>query len=166
MVSSDPILIVEDDPDWQDELCTILGAVGYKCEIAPNFESGLVKLVEHRPMTLVLDLKLRSDLPEDEGFLGWRLARQALELDIPIIIVTGHPSVARARKAFRDYKVIDFFDKLDMDKEELISRVSDGVKASQERTLTPALRQHALEQLRRMFYGGMPIRPNSPKERR
>lgn len=160
MSPSNLVLIVEDDKYWRDELVRILSDSGYRCIAACNYESGLDKLRNHHPFTLVLDLQLRNPHTEDEEFVGWKLAQEALEYDVPIIIITGHPSVARARKAFRVYKVIDFFDKADFNKGELIRRVSEGEKVSREKSLSSSAKQRAISELRRMFYGGEGIRSN------
>jgi DNA-binding NtrC family response regulator len=152
------ILIVEDDPDWQKELSSILSEAGYQCEIAEDYATGLESLRGHCPSTLLLDLQLCKHNTNEE-FLGWKLAKQALESSVPIIIVTGHPSVSGARKAFRDYRVIDFLDKEKLDREELERRVSEGVKASQEHSLSLPERERALEKLRERFYKGKSMRP-------
>jgi DNA-binding NtrC family response regulator len=155
------ILIVEDDIDWQEELSSTLKSAGYECEIAGDYSTGLEKLRQNSPLTLVLDLQLRSDHLKDESFKGWELAQHALENNVPIVIVTGHPSVASARKAYRQYKVIDFFDKMSLDSEELIRRVSEGVEAAKESSLSINEKRKAVKKLREMFYQGITIKPNN-----
>jgi DNA-binding NtrC family response regulator len=160
--SLDRVLIVEDDPEWQEEVSSMLSEAGYDYELAADYETGLDALCKTRLLALILDLKLRTDPPENEDFVGWQLAQEALDRDVPIIIVTGHPSVTRARRAFRDYKVIDFLDKEHLTRQELIERVSEGIEASRRKQLSSGETQKAIEKIREIFYGGKRV---SVKER-
>ena len=165
MQSSDSVLIVEDDPDWQETLGAMLSEASYRCKLAIDYNGGLKELGKQRPLALILDLQLRTERPEDEDFLGWKLARQALELDVPIIVVTGHASVPEANKAFRKYKVIAFLDKGHLNKTELLARVAEGVEASRQKHLSDSEKQHALKRMRELFFRGGPIATRTGKRR-
>ena len=157
MQSPDLILIVEDDPDWQEMLSSMLSRAGYRGKLATDFNSGLKELGKERSSALILDLQLRTERPEDEDFLGWEFARQALELDVPIIVVTGHASVWEANKAFRDYGVIALLDKGQIGKTDLLERAAEGVETSRDKHLSGSEKQHALKKIRELFFGGKKI---------
>lgn len=132
MSASRVILIVENQPDWQEMLSRMLTEAGYTCKLAADLKTGLEAFRLYRPAALVLDLQLGPELPPREEFRGWRLAEQALRRQIPTIIVTAYASTARANKAFRRYKVIAFLDKGDLRQEDLVEVVSEAVEASQQ----------------------------------
>ena len=156
------ILIVEDDPDWQNELQKMLSSTGYKSKISSNYGEAVDALDKERPSILMLDLKLKEG-ESDEDLQGWKIAEIALEKDVPIIVVTGHPSVSRARRAFREYKVVDFLDKERLTKTELVIRVLEGIKASQQRQLSDPEKQKAIEKIKKIFYQGQRIKPRRHK---
>jgi hypothetical protein len=60
---------------------------------------------------LILDLNLDNNKFNESQWSGWRLAELAREKHIPFIIVTGYPRDDRIARAFKSFKVIDFFDK-------------------------------------------------------
>lgn len=158
MQSSNPVLVVDDDPDWREELRSALAEAGYECRVVADYEAGLNALRELRLLALILDLQLETERPENEDFMGWKLAQEAVDCDVPIIIVTGHPSVDRARRAFREYGVIDFLDKEHLSRRELTDRMSETVKASRQKRLSDQGKQTAVEKIREVFYGGGRIR--------
>jgi len=165
MQSSGIVLVVEDDPDWQETLCEMLSKAAYSYKLATDYNSGLKELRKQDISALILDLQLRTEHPENEDFIGWSLAQQALERNVPIIVVTGHASVSEANKAFRKYKVIAFLDKGLLNETELLARVSEGVEASRQRKFSDSEKQRVFQQMQELFFGGKPIKPGTGKRR-
>jgi DNA-binding response OmpR family regulator len=85
------ILVVEDDRDIRDMLCTLLDLAGFAVVACGTAESGLNALREQKFDLVLTDYSL-------PGFSGaWLLetaeAEGALE-DTPVLIVTAHPHVS------------------------------------------------------------------------
>jgi DNA-binding NtrC family response regulator len=163
MQLSNRLLIIEDEPDWQDELVSMLSEAGYDCKVAADYATGLDELNQHKPSALVLDLKLRTKQAEHEEFMGWKLAERALKQEVPVVVVTGHPSIARANRAFREFRVLAFLAKDSLTKEELTERVAEGVEVSRQRLFSGMEAEEAVAKIRDIFYRG--IRIQIKKER-
>ena len=92
------ILIVDDEPDIQTYLSTVLKDNGYEVAVAGNGEEGLTMAQEIKPDLITLDVLM----PEKSGI---RLYRELRKIDglkeIPVIIITGVSAVA---PAFRDFE--------------------------------------------------------------
>jgi len=80
------VLIVEDDPDSQQLLETVLQLEGYKTMVARNGLQGLELMRARRPCAVVLDLMM-------PGMDGWQFRRQQLRepalAAVPVVCVTG-----------------------------------------------------------------------------
>ena len=92
------ILVVEDDPMMQRMALKILGAHGYRCEIAANGNQAVAMAERLRPRLILMDLSL----PEMNG---WDAAR-ALKADprlaaIPIVATTAHAMVGDRESALQ-----------------------------------------------------------------
>jgi PAS domain S-box-containing protein len=85
-VEGQPILVVEDEPDTQALLHTILTQEGYEVLIAPNGPSGLELFKTSTPELVLLDWML----PGMNGLLICRAIRRWS--DVPILIITSRTS--------------------------------------------------------------------------
>ena len=82
------ILVVDDDPDIQIALTTILEARDYKILTANNGVEGLAKVKEESPDLIILDLLM----PKMDGFAVCRELkdpRWSKYSDIPILILSS-----------------------------------------------------------------------------
>jgi len=85
------ILVIDDDPDLQQQLKALLGKKGYQVLAAYDGDEGLQKVVEERPDLIVLDVMM----PVKDGFTACR----ELKTDdkyyffsrIPVIMLTVYP---------------------------------------------------------------------------
>lgn len=112
MKTEDFVLIVEDDKDWRNIIKSLVKKnFGLNCRAANNYQSSMRLLKSAKPLVLILDLNLGKNKFNESNWGGWRLAEAAKDKRIPIIIVTGYPRDDRIARAFKDYKVVDFFDK-------------------------------------------------------
>jgi two-component system response regulator MprA len=85
------ILVVEDDPDVRRLLARVVAASGYRVDTAADGLEALRRIQRERPDLLLTDLIM-------PGLDGWRLIAQvqALDLGIPIIVVTALDDAAPA----------------------------------------------------------------------
>jgi CheY-like chemotaxis protein len=80
------VLVVDDDPDFNRALATLLEMVGYEVRTAHDGLKGLDSVEEFRPHCAVLDV----DLPGLDGVeVARRLRRQPFGRDIVLIAMTG-----------------------------------------------------------------------------
>lgn len=107
------VLIVEDDVEWRDILARVVRKAGYTCASASSSAEGLLLLQRLSPTALVLDMVLGPGVVDQIGWESWNLARQAELQGISSIIVTGYADVEVARRAFKEFGVVDIFDKGD-----------------------------------------------------
>ncbi len=82
------ILVVDDDPDLVEILCSTLTEAGYEAVAANTGAEGLKKARALSPDLILLDLVL----PEMDGYAVCEALRNdAHTTDIPIIMLTGVP---------------------------------------------------------------------------
>jgi CheY-like chemotaxis protein len=112
METKDFVLIVEDDIEWQNIIKSLIKKnLGLNCRTTKNYQNSIRLLKSVTPLLLILDLSLDKNRFNESQWGGWHLAELAREKQIPIIIVTGYPRDDRIARAFKSFKVIDFFDK-------------------------------------------------------
>ena len=82
------LLIVDDDPDGLDALCTYLRKSGHEVECVPNGKHALAAVIAKIPDLVILDLFM----PEMDGANFLEIIRSYLRLQaLPVIIMTGLP---------------------------------------------------------------------------
>jgi ActR/RegA family two-component response regulator len=107
------ILVVEDDPRWQNTLRRFLESEGYSVAIARDYDEAVAKLEIECFRLVVLDMRLVDwDVTNDEGMQVLEKMKQ-LGLDgvTQKIIVTGYGTTESQREAFHKYGVLDFIPK-------------------------------------------------------
>lgn len=87
----DKILIVEDEKDVQDVLAEALKIWGYETVLASNGEEGLEKYRQQNFSMLITDIRM----PQMDGLTMLKKIREK-DTAIPILVVTGYPSVDSA----------------------------------------------------------------------
>jgi DNA-binding NtrC family response regulator len=118
------ILVVEDMPDWRDQLQATLRRDGYDITTVPSYGEALAEL-RRNPYELVLvDLRLS---PADESNRdGMELLHDLDKVKIPAVVVTGYGGVELARKAIDRYHAFDFMEKQTLD----LNRLREVIKAA------------------------------------
>ena len=91
------LLIVDDDRDGRDAMCTFLQRAGHEVECVANGREALAKVLARLPDLIILDLFM----PEMDGGGLLEILRSYLRLQsLPVVVVTGlpdSPMVDRAR---------------------------------------------------------------------
>lgn len=100
------VLIVDDDSNFADRLAKFLSEF-YDTRTAYTLEDGLKKSEEAD--LVLLDLKLREDSEDYEGFIFLEKVKSARP-ELPIIVITGHFEVDKAVKSLK-MGAYDFLEK-------------------------------------------------------
>jgi two-component system response regulator HydG len=121
------ILVVDDVRDWQATLSGMLTDEGYTVEAVGDRKSALETLEAGKFDMAVIDIRLDESDEANIGGLG--LAREIKRVlpDLPVIIITGYPSLDTVQQALQPDEqgktlAIDFVLKANV--EELVDIVS------------------------------------------
>ena len=90
------ILVVDDEPGIRETFTRILSDEGYETEAAESYMAGLKKLEETRFDMVFSDIMLGKET----GLDLLKVIRKK-NIDVYIVMVTGHPSIASAQEAIR-----------------------------------------------------------------
>ena len=83
------ILIIDDDKDIVDTMRIILESKAYQVRAAYNGKEGYAEMEKKVPDVIILDVMMSTDT---EGFdLAYKLQRNSLYKEIPIIMLTSFP---------------------------------------------------------------------------
>ena len=114
-MSKGRVLVVENLPEWREELVEILHKAEYQVDSASSLMEALKKLNETLYHVLVLDIRLdetdQSESNNDGIELLDHLKTSGLSKAIKVIILSAFGNIESARIAFRDYDVADFLGK-------------------------------------------------------
>ena len=129
------ILMIDDDPDFDDGIKSILEKADYAVDVAYNPKDGLNTLQTEPPDLLLLDIMMGRGA---EGIMIARKMRKDAELrEIPVLIITG----IREQIAFLfpgepvhpGFVSVDELVEKPVDPQFLLERVSALIQASEER---------------------------------
>jgi CheY-like chemotaxis protein len=95
------VLVVEDDPELRQSICTVLDDAGYTSWPAENGEIALKRAREERPCVILLDLMM----PIMNGFeFRSEQLRDPKLSSIPVVVITADGRAAdKARTLHADY---------------------------------------------------------------
>jgi len=138
------VLMVEDEPEWQNLVAELLTDQGHTCRTANTYQNALSQLDQVSFNVVFLDMMLHEfDLPV-RGGSGWRLLDHLVEQHprTKVIILSGRATAGEAARLVRDYPIVAFIDKGDPDLEgQILDAVHQAVRA-------PALRIQSLGQFK------------------
>jgi CheY-like chemotaxis protein len=81
------ILVVDDDADFREALCEVLGDAGYPVQQAAHGEEALERIAEETPGIVLLDLKM----PVLDGWgVMERMRKEPRWTSIPILILSAY----------------------------------------------------------------------------
>jgi DNA-binding NtrC family response regulator len=129
------ILIVEDFGDWRELLSGLLQREGHQVEAVATLQEARETIDRTADLDLaILDVRLVETDETNED--GMRLLAEIREGQAftRVIMVTGHGTMERQRRAFREFQAFDFFRKEQFDSEEFRQSVRDAIEqAARER---------------------------------
>jgi FixJ family two-component response regulator len=122
MWQSDAIIaIVDDDPWARDGLQALVRSVGWRAETFASAQEFLARSGVETPGCLVLDLQL----PDLSGLdLQKRMAE--IQLDIPIVFLTGHGDIPASVQAMKA-GAVSFLTK-PVDEQELLKAIQEAIE--------------------------------------
>ncbi len=116
------VYLLDDDPDVREGLALLLHSVGLRSEAYASSAEFIAAREPNAIGCLILDIRM----PGESGLqLLDRLVAQ--QIDLPVIILTGHGDLAACRRAFRS-GAVEFLSK-PADEGELIDAVQSAVQA-------------------------------------
>jgi CheY-like chemotaxis protein len=125
------ILLLEDDKEWIDMIRGYLEENNsYDVYHATSLEEAERLLKKLEPFHLaVVDISLvLGDSKDEQGFEFIEEVRtKEILRDVSIIVVTAYPTTERVRKAFKDYKVHDFIDKMSLVPSKFKNEVDEAI---------------------------------------
>lgn len=104
------ILIVENEPDWQDSLTDALAGRGYSIKVANDYAEACDALADIPFALAILDLSLNDD-PRNRDGLDVVKYIDELNLDTRVIVVTGHGDEKDRLIAQRSPRFVKMFHK-------------------------------------------------------
>ena len=125
------ILVIDDDPDLQVAVKTVLEAKSYQVVAAYDGDEGLRKVVDERPDLIILDVKM----PGKHGFDVCRELKTDPKYhffsQIPVLMLTVYPDEREEMHlSVRDGMMMEAEDYIQkpFDPQELLSRVEELLK--------------------------------------
>src|SRR5579859_2566731 len=119
------ILIVDDEPQWREELVEILNHEGYITKAVATAKEALDILHQGTYHLLILDIRLEDNeqCQTDGMTLLKSLKERGLDEATKIIMLSAHSTREDMRTAFRDFNVADFLTKDDFDRQQFLENV-------------------------------------------
>jgi DNA-binding NtrC family response regulator len=155
LVGAKRILIVEDMPDWRDQLQATLRRDGYDITTVPSYGEALAELRRNPYDLTLVDLRLS---PADESNRdGMDLLRDLARANVPAVVVTGYGGVELARKAIDQYHAFDFMEKQTLD----LNRLREVIKAAFKKAKE---KEKRLQELRDKVFRGEIITYDVPED--
>jgi DNA-binding NtrC family response regulator len=134
------VLVVDDEKNIRRTLQMVLSGAGLSTLEAGTAEEGLALLEERDVDLAILDLKL----PKMSGLEALAKIRARPELArLPVIVISGHASVAEAVEAVQ-MGATDFFEK-PLDRDRVLISVNNALKASELEREVQALRANTAQ---------------------
>jgi EAL domain-containing protein (putative c-di-GMP-specific phosphodiesterase class I) len=140
------LLVVDDEPDLLDVLGTLLTDAGWQVDTAPDGRAALRLVDAHHYEVVLSDI----DMP---GMNGVELLRaiRGRDLDVPVLLITGHPRVDTAVEAL-EHGALRYLRK-PIRERDLVSAVED------------AARLHRMARLKREALAAIGLEDRLPSDR-
>ena len=130
------ILIVEDYADWQELLGGILRREGHDVQTAGDLKAARDLIRNTKDLDLaILDIRLvETDASNEDGMKLLAEIHHQTRFT-RVIMISGHGTMEKQRKAFREFRAFDFFRKEQFDSDEFRRGVQEAVaEAARERS--------------------------------
>ncbi len=126
-ISSSCILVVDDEPSWQDIIKRQLRELNCRVVTASNYQEAVQELNDTLFDLVTMDLNLDESVDYAHGLELCSKIRETYGDSFPIIVISGKGNLSRQRKAFKAYDVVDFFEKSDFNAEEFKATVQQAI---------------------------------------
>ena len=94
------VLIVDDDPNIREVLCSMLAFAGYEPLTAVDGVDALEKIEKHHPDMVILDIMM----PNMDGLTACRvLKRQSETSNLPVILLSGKSHLTLEERGLSGY---------------------------------------------------------------
>jgi DNA-binding NarL/FixJ family response regulator len=110
------VLIIEDDPNWQDIFREIVIDSGFEPVLASSQQAALAALKKQTYALAIVDISLSLPDYADRGGVEVLKAIAASPARLPAIVVTGYATVDLAIETLVDLNAAHFFRKDDFDR--------------------------------------------------
>lgn len=121
------ILIVEDDPTWQNIFAEIVSDAGFKPFSISTYRNALSVLAEQTFSLAIVDISLVARNHADRG--GVKILKTIADLPagLPAIVVTGYATVDLAVETLVELNAVHFFRKDKFDRRKLLKLIKKTV---------------------------------------
>jgi len=114
------VLIIEDDPAWQDLFAEIIADAGFRPVVAATARAAQERLAEQPFALAVVDISLSLPDHADRGGVLVLRAIAQLERPLPAIVVTGYATVDLAVETLAELNATHFFRKEEFNRRKFI----------------------------------------------
>ena len=130
------ILIVEDYADWRELLSGMLMREGHDVQTASDLKAARELIRNNKDLDLaILDIRLVETDESNEDGLRLLAEIQKSQGTTRVIMISGHGTMEKQRKAFREFRAFDFFQKEQFNSDEFRRGVHEAVEeAARERS--------------------------------
>jgi len=125
------VILVEDEPDWVNEISKRLREAGYQVFSCQSYEEAVEHLAHYKFDLGVLDLSLKGEHSDLFGL--WLLEDMIIAHQIPVMVVSGYVYPGMMRLAIRDLGVFAVLDKSDFSMSVLIETMARARNMAQQR---------------------------------
>ncbi len=123
------VLILEDDPGWQEDIEEILQPMAASIHVAATLAEAEALLKSHYFNVAIVDWSLAmGDARDDQGAHFMQMLRSYdLTATVRLIVLTAYPSLDRIRAGFKEFNVVDFLAKASFDADALVQTVREAL---------------------------------------
>jgi FixJ family two-component response regulator len=126
------ICIIDDDPDWCDNLKAMIKFNIKNVDVQTFFKKeNALEFFKHKTFNLlIIDLRLTPEISRsyEDGFL---FAEMANNRNIPIIVLSAFGTKQNVRRAFKNYNIHDFIFKGEFNKEAFLTSIKSAILVNQ-----------------------------------
>lgn len=114
------VLIIEDDPTWQDIFTEIITDAGFTPTVVSTCPAAVTALERGNYVLAIVDISL--SLPDHDDRGGVEVLREIVKLSghLPAIVVTGYATVDLAIETLAELNAAHFFKKEEFNRREFI----------------------------------------------
>lgn len=114
------ILIIEDDPNWQNIFSEIITDAGFEPKVVMSYREALVALAAQSFGLAVVDMSLvELDYDNRDGLSVLRKIAALPEL-LPAVVVTGYATINLAVETLVELNAVNFFRKEEFDRRKFL----------------------------------------------